>query len=141
MRLSRFLTKKAIRRLDRWEFMDRIWVGEAVGFTEWLRLHDDTEVLRSISLDLVSLGEAVTEPVLDQLGCALRQGLTRPAVEKMLGKPDLIEAFRTATDRETLVYRPRRGGDYRLHCTIQKAAGLTYLVVMRGDWDAVRPTR
>src|SRR6516165_5206795 len=57
-----------ITELEDWEFMDRVWVGEAIGFTEWLRLQDDPKVLRSISLHLAELPKSVAEAVFQTIG-------------------------------------------------------------------------
>jgi len=45
-----------------------------------------------------------------------------------------VEAFKSVRDRETLLYPARGKRGYDVSCTIQKDVGLTYLVIMRGDW-------
>ena len=39
--------------------MDQMWVGEAVGFSEWLRLRDKPETLRSLAIDFAEFPEQV----------------------------------------------------------------------------------
>jgi hypothetical protein len=137
LRLSQFVAAKRIRPLEDWDFMERIWVGEAAGFSEWLRLADDPEVLRSLALDLANLEGDAVAAVLERLGLPLRHAMTRDEVVRILGEPTKVESFPRAKDRETLIYAPTPSGRYHLSCTVQQAAGLTYLVVMRDD---VAPT-
>jgi hypothetical protein len=134
LRLAQFLPKQAIRRLRQWEFMDRVWVGEAAGFTEWLRLEDEPRVLRSMALDFARLADDAAERMLARLGTALRPGMDRRAVSKALGEPDHIETFPRAPDRETLVFLAPRTSGYHLHCTLQRKSGLVFLLLLRGDW-------
>ena len=51
LRLARFCPDAAIVELDEWEFMDQVWVGESIGFSEWLRLKSEPETLRSLAND------------------------------------------------------------------------------------------
>lgn len=133
LRLSDFVPAKLIRELQDWEFMDRLWVGEATGFTEWLRLADDPEVLRSMALDLVGLESGTVDAILKRLGLPLHPAMTRDQLKSTLGEPASVKVFPGAKERETLTYPAPPSGGYRLSCTVQKTAGLTYLVVMRGD--------
>lgn len=138
-RLSEFVRATDVDTLAGWEFLDRHWLGEAVGFTEWLRLEADPDVLRAVSLDLPALGDEVAERILSRLGSTLRPGMTRPEVESMLGPPTEAQVFPAAKDRVTLTYPAQGDEDYHLECTIHEARGLVYLVVLRGDWDRVGP--
>ena len=136
LRLSQCVSGSAIRALRDWEFMEHLWVGEAAGFTEWLRRKDDPKVLRSMALDLDALGDSVVDAVLKRLGLPLPAGMTRKRVERLLGKPTRVHVFPKALDRETLIYdTPASPGGYRLSCTVKKTGGLIYLVIMRGDWE------
>ena len=58
LRLQDFISSAQVRALTEWEFMDRMWVGEAVGFTEWLRPEERPNVLESMALDMADLPEA-----------------------------------------------------------------------------------
>ncbi len=142
LRLSQFIPAAEIRALRDWEFMNLRWVGEAVGFTEWLRRKDDPKVLRSIALDLDALDASVVDTVLECLKLPLRAGMTRKRLVRLLGEPTNVLVLPKAGDRETLIYdAARSAGSYRLSCTAKKVGGLAYLVVMRGDWAAPEPSR
>lgn len=52
LRLADYVSTQEIVQLVDWEYLDHDWVGEAIGFTEWLRLESEPEVLRSIALAL-----------------------------------------------------------------------------------------
>src|SRR3954447_21497271 len=43
LRLKQFLPDADIAELEDWEYEERVWVGEAVGFSEWLRPVEDPE--------------------------------------------------------------------------------------------------
>ena len=56
LRLADFLpTSAEVETLTDWEYMDDVWVGDAFGFTEFLRLDEDPDVDRSVALDLAEL--------------------------------------------------------------------------------------
>jgi len=38
LRLNQFFSDLEPTKLENWEFMGNIWVGEAIGFSEWLCL-------------------------------------------------------------------------------------------------------
>ena len=50
LRLADFRPEEGVAALENWEFMDQMWVGEAVGFSEWLRLEDEPDTLRSLAI-------------------------------------------------------------------------------------------
>jgi len=87
LRLSQSLSEDQIRPLDAWEFMERIWVGEAAGFSEWLRLADQPAELRSLALDFTSFPPEITEVVLRRLGIPLRPGMNLEQLRDLLGEP------------------------------------------------------
>jgi hypothetical protein len=45
--------------LENWEFMGGVWVGEADGFTEFLRPEDRPNELGSIEIDLSAIAEDI----------------------------------------------------------------------------------
>ena len=47
LHLAHFRSDAEIADLEDWEFEDRIWAGEAIGFSEWLRPEDEPDVLQS----------------------------------------------------------------------------------------------
>jgi hypothetical protein len=136
LRLAEFVPRSAIRVLRNFEFREHVWVGEAAGFTEWLRRKDDPAVLRSMALDLDALGERVVEAILHRVGLPLHAGMTRTRLGHILGGPTSVHRFPRAPDRETLTYEATSPDSYALSCTVKKAGGLVYLVILRGDWDA-----
>ena len=114
--------------LDNWQFMGRQWIGEAVGFTEWLRPHDDPERLGSLALDLVDLPSEVALSVLKHLGLPLRPGMTYPEVVAELGSPIKSQQFQP--DRRSYYFELGSDDRYSLSCTVHEQDGLIYLVVM-----------
>lgn len=45
LRLKEFLPVAELHQLADWHFMEDVWLGEALGFTEFLRLEREPEVL------------------------------------------------------------------------------------------------
>jgi hypothetical protein len=66
--------------------MDKVWLGEVHGFTEWLRLREDTEVLRSVSLDLADLDQEVADRILSTFQLPLEYGMELEEVNAVLGR-------------------------------------------------------
>jgi hypothetical protein len=52
LRLAHFLPDAQIAELRDWEFMEHLWSGEAIGFSEWLRLENEPDVLRSLAYEV-----------------------------------------------------------------------------------------
>ena len=63
LRLADFMDPDDIREEDNWEYMDRIWIGEASGFTEFLRLKEKPDELRVMALHLECLAEEVATAI------------------------------------------------------------------------------
>src|SRR6516162_9783919 len=63
LRLAQFRPDAEIAELENWEFMDHLWVGEAVGYSEWLRLVDKSETLRSLAIDFSEFPEPAAAEV------------------------------------------------------------------------------
>lgn len=129
LRLAQFIPMEAITQLDQWEYMDQFWVGEAVGFSEWLRPQNDPEALGSMALDFATLPQDVAEHILETLELPLRPGMSLGQIEAVLGHPNDTLAF--TQDRKTYEFAPRAEYPYAISCTVRKTDGLTYLVVMR----------
>lgn len=87
LRLAQFLPAEEIQTLNDWEFLDRIWIGEARGFSEWLRLADEPDVLRSLSLDFDEFPAACTHRVLGTIGLPVRAGMRLDDLRRVLGEP------------------------------------------------------
>lgn len=126
LRLAQFLPAEEIQTLNDWEFLDRIWIGEALGFSEWLRLADEPDVLRSLSLDFDEFPAACTHRVLGTIGLPVRAGMRLDDLRRVLGEPTAEEHF--VADRVSYDFRvdePR----YTVNCTVLNDGGLTYVVV------------
>ena len=75
LRLAQFRRDTEIVQLADWEFMDALWVGEAIGFSEWLRLKSDPESLRSLSIDFTEFPTDATAAVLQAIDLPFRVGI------------------------------------------------------------------
>ena len=67
LRLATFLADADLAPLKGWEFQDHMWLGEALGFSEWLRLEDDPDVLRSLAIDFSGFPPKETQSVLQKI--------------------------------------------------------------------------
>lgn len=126
LRLKAFVSR-GVRALQNWEYADERWVGEAIGFTEILRLERDPEVVRSVAVALVDLPERVQAALLGAIGLPLRRGMTLGQITRVLGKPTGTHKF--VPDRTTYEFRvgsPR----YRVSCTILAEGGLIYVTML-----------
>jgi hypothetical protein len=128
LRLAQFLPHAEIAELENWEFMDHLWLGEAVGFSEWLRLECEPEVLRSLALDFSEFPEQASAEVLQTIKLPVQRGMTIAQLQKLLGKP--AKVLRFAEDRVTYEFVMRGPPRYDVSCTVLNDGGLTYLVVM-----------
>lgn len=129
LRLEDFLPQTAeIEKVDGWEFMDQVWMGEVYGFTEWLRLRDDPQVLRSVSLDLAYLDQDVADRVLETLQLPLEYGMGLEEVNHVLGPPAGQRPL--VPGRITYEYLAGNRDKYDISATIDQQDGLVYLVVM-----------
>jgi hypothetical protein len=127
LRLSRFCPEAEIAELADWEFADRVWVGEAIGFSEWLRPEGKPELLRSLSIDFADFPSQAAEEVLRASDLPLRPGMSGEEVVGSLGKP--VKELRFVKDRITYEFRTSRPNAYDISCTVLHEGGLTHLVV------------
>ena len=116
-----------IHEVSNWEYEDDEWVGEAIGFSEWLRLAEDPEVLRSLALELDQLPQGLAAKVLAHLKLPLARGMELAEVNKVLGEPSATFDFRK--DRFTNEYAVGREHPYTVSCTFARPGGLVYLSV------------
>lgn len=114
--------------LSDWEFMGRTWIGEADGFTEWLRPADSVDRLGSLSLALEDLPESVSRAVFERLEIALTPGMKLSEVEAALGPS--VSTTRLCDDRLTHNFEVGTADRYSVSCTIKADGGLVYVVVM-----------
>jgi hypothetical protein len=100
LRLSEFVPKKQIHPVTHFEFLDRLWLGETVGFSEWLRPQDRQDVLESLSLDMSDLAADVVERVLARIRLPIRKGMTLDELVSLFGAPHETLVF--ADDRNQI---------------------------------------
>jgi hypothetical protein len=128
LRLAQFRPEADIVELADWEFMDELWVGEAVGFSEWLRLQTEPMVLRSLAVDFTEFPEAAALAVLQTIELPIQRGMSDVELKARLGEP--VEEFRFVADRITYKFAVPGPHRYNVSCTVLKQGGLSYLVVM-----------
>lgn len=128
LRLSAFVPAADIAELDGWEFQGHQWVGEALGFSEWLRLRDDPEVLRSLAIDLAEFPAEAAAAVLKKLQLPVRRGMTAAELDRLLGPRVSEQQF--VAGRKVYDYLTPAPNRYRVSCTVEDARGLSYLVIM-----------
>ncbi len=128
LRLAQFRRDTEIAELENWEFMDHIWVGEAVGFSEWLRLEDKPETLGSLVIDFSEFPEAAAAKVLQTIDLPVHAGMKLDELCQLLGEPVKEERF--VKDRVSYEFVVAGPPKYDVSCTVLNKGGLTYLVVM-----------
>lgn len=124
MRMVNFADPTTIVPLDHWEFRGETWLGEAFGFSEWLRPRSRPDELHALSLDLTDCPFAVR--ALRALGLPLRLGATFQEIRSELGQPDDVEQF--VPGRHTLSFC-RVHAPFEVSCTIDDSVGLVYVSV------------
>ena len=128
LKLADFIeNKEEIETLYDWEFMNAIWHGESIGFSEWLQLSDEPKE-KSISLDLCGLSEVSINKISSALKLNIVNGLTKEDIVTTFGFPKNTESY--ANDRVTLEYIIGSTEKYYVSFTITNEKGLIYLVVM-----------
>jgi hypothetical protein len=131
LRLPQFAAIEDIAFLDDWEFLNELWVGEAIGFSEWLALKRDPDVLRSLSLSFAELPESMCMAVLERIGLPLRRGMNIEDITTVLGRPQRTLVFPRAKDRKSYEFLVGKPDQFRVSCTVLNDGGLTYLVVTK----------
>lgn len=127
LRLSQFVPKSEIVELTNWQFMERTWVGEAIGFSEWLRPQSSPNLLRSLALDLAVFPESTSKAVFSRLGLPLRRGMSIEQITASLGEPVAMRKF--VADRTSHDFYLERSEAYNISCTVLSSAGLIYVVI------------
>lgn len=128
LRLAQFRPEADIVELAGWEFMDELWVGEAIGFSEWLRLESDPTVLRSLALDFAEFPSDAAVSVLQAIDLPIRVRMPVRQLRTVLGEP--IKELRFVADQVTYEFVIPGPPRYRVSCTVRNVGGLSYLVVM-----------
>lgn len=140
LRLKQFLPMNAeIHQLESWQFQGFTWVGEAAaGFNEWLRLEDDPNVLRAVSIDLDEFPPDAARRVFERLRLPVHSGMTLAELAQVLGPPVGTQQF--VSDRLTHEFLTPGPHRYRLLCTVRNQGGLYFIVILVppiGDPDPV----
>jgi hypothetical protein len=128
LRLSQFLPDEDFAQLEDWEFLGRVWVGEARGFSEWLCLQDDPQVLRCLSIAFDDFPSTAAMAVLRTLDLPVKQGMPLDQLDALFGPR--ISEYRFVKDRISCDYFSPLPHRYRLSCTVLNEGGLNYLVIM-----------
>ena len=113
--------------LGEWEFMDDLWTGEAIGFTQFLRLEEEPGVLRALALDLEMLPDSVAQAVLAAVEVPLWYGMDEDEVVRRMGPP--TGAVRYGS-RATVEFTVDAGVRYEVSCTLTPGEGLVYLCIL-----------
>ncbi len=127
LRLQQFIPNSKISELDNWEFEEHLWVGEALGFSEWLRLESEPNILRSIAIDFSELPEEVVSNVLNIIDLPISKGMQYSEIEKILGKP--FETYSFVKDRKSCEFKTDGVEPFIVSCTVLNDGGLTYIVI------------
>src|SRR5262245_57169455 len=130
MRLVQFLPHAEIAPLENWEFMDHTWLGEAVGFSEWLRLEKEPDALRSLAIDFTEFPDQVAAEVLRMIELPIRRGMKVRELREVLGEPVKELRLPKVNDRVTFEFVVPGPPGYNVSCTVLNEGGLSYLVVM-----------
>lgn len=129
LRLADFAPRpKDVVALEGWEFLERSWVGEAVGFTEWLRPVEEPDVLGALSLHLADLPVEVSRNVFDVLRLPLARGIGYDEVVSELGKPANSHEFMSG--QASYEFRCGARWPYLVDCTIRDRGGVSYVTVV-----------
>jgi hypothetical protein len=113
--------------LVNWQFMGKSWVGEAVGFTEWLCPEEDPGQLGSVSLDLTDLPAHAVASILERLEVPVRPGMSLDEVTQVLGAH--VGQQELVPGRCSYDFAVDAPSAYHISCTIHEDDGLIYLVV------------
>jgi hypothetical protein len=127
-RLGRFLPDDEVAPLEDWEFQGHLWIGEALGFSEWLRLESDSGVLRSLAIDFLDFPAPAAVAVLRALQLPILAGMSLQDLDGLFGSR--VAEHRFVADRVTCDYFTPEPYRYRISCTVLNPGGLSYVVVM-----------
>jgi len=132
LRLTDFLIgEMKATQVHNWEYLDHHWVGETIGFTEWLRLESDPDNLRFLSLDLAELPTKVANSVFAKIGIPSLKGMSEKYLTDVLGKP--AGHLSLNGNKKTHYFLIGEGNQYEVGCTIDKKDGLVYFTILTHD--------
>jgi hypothetical protein len=128
LRLADFASAEVeITEVEDWEYLDRMWIGEVIGFTEWLRPVEKPDVLGSLSLDLLDLPQEMSQRIFDALRLPLSRGMKYDQVKSVLGEP--VGADQFISSQTTYDFHCGSKWQYEIGCTIRDENGLSYLTI------------
>ncbi len=125
LRLSQFIDRDQIDELDQWEYMGRLNIGEAHGFSEWIRTIERPDFLWCLSLDLPTF--PCPDKVLERLDVPLSAGANEDSVRLALGDP--LEDTTLRPDRRSYRFGFPASEPYCIDCTFDLSGELKYLIV------------
>lgn len=114
--------------LEGWEYLDRLWVGEAIGFTEWLRYVERPDVLGALSLALSTLPDEMSQRVLAILQLPLSRGMNYSQVVGVLGEP--MRSRQYVNNQTTFDFQCGSKWKYEIGCTIRDKEGLIHITIV-----------
>ena len=132
LRLSTFVGEENVDLLQDWEYLDHVWVGEAVGFSEWLCLESRPDELGSLAIDFIDLDAPVIRDIMSVLRLPLRAGMDAGELSTLFGEPQKRQTFKA--DRETLTYRVGGREAFTLSCTVKHEGGLVYCTLLSHEF-------
>jgi hypothetical protein len=114
--------------IEDWEYLDRLWIGEAIGFSEWLRPVEKPDVLGALSLDLSDLPDEMSQKIFAVLRLPLSRGMNYSQVVSVLGEPTHSQQF--TSGQTTYEFQCGNQWPYEIDCTVQNEDGLSYVTVV-----------
>lgn len=129
LRLVDFAPEAAeVVELEDWEYLDRLWIGEAIGFSEWLRPVEKPDVLGALSLDLSDLPYEMSQKVFTVLHSPLSRGMDYNQVVSVLGEPTHSHQF--TSGQRSYEFRCGSQWPYAIDCTIRDEDGLSSVTIV-----------
>jgi hypothetical protein len=128
IRLSQFFPAEDIKPLKDWEYLNRKWVGEAVGFTEALCPKKQPSILKCLSLDLMAIDALTEKHFVEVLQLPLHRGMSENDVSAVLGQSRRVQQF--VPQQKTIEFALCEEHKYTIYCTINENSGLKYLTIL-----------
>jgi hypothetical protein len=128
LRLTHFLAARNVSLLNKREHEARHWIGESYGASEWLRLSDEPELLRLITIDFDSFPAPALRRVLTRLELPFRKGMPLHQVDSLLGS--VHRSSKVIAHRETYDFFTSGPHPYKISCRVFKDGGLAHLGAM-----------
>ena len=103
-------------------------MGEAVGFSEWLRPEDEPDALGSLTIDFAEFPGEAASRVLEAIELPVRPGMTLDEPRALLGEPR--QTFRFVAGKATHEFLSDGPEPYLASRTVKEQGGLSDLGVM-----------